>query len=335
MPILDTKPDLQSTSPVIAQSKEMLTLLEAVQLVAMTDATVLISGETGTGKELIARAVHDSSPRRKKRMVTVNCAALPRDLVESELFGHERGAFTGANERRAGRFELADGGSIFLDEIGELPHEAQAKLLRVIQERSIERVGGNNSINVDVRIIAATNRNLPRMVMNGEFRADLFYRLNVYPLAVPPLRERGDDIDLLAEHFLKLHASKSGKRLNQISSDTLQQLRKYCWPGNVRELENVIERLVIMAPAAAESCELAEGFFGMSALSPDSGTESVPDLDRSLDEVVRLHIARVLRYCGGTIEGKNGAAAILGLKPSTLRFRIRQLGVDRIPSEKA
>lgn len=331
----DRRPNLRTANRVIGRSSAMLALLDAAEVVANTDATVLICGETGTGKELIARAIHDGSNRRKKRMVTVNCAALPRELVESELFGHERGAFTGANERRFGRFELADGGTIFLDEIGDLPHESQAKLLRVIQERTIERVGGMNSVNVDVRIIAATNRNLPKMVTDGSFRADLYFRLNVYPLSMPPLRERCGDVDLLAEHFLKLHAARSGKKLDQISNDTLQQLRNHSWPGNVRELENVIERMVIMAPANFDECELTGEIFELSGQFLATSTESAPDVDCSLDDVVRRHITRVLQHCGGTIEGKDGAAAILGLKPSTLRFRIKQLGVARTPSERS
>lgn len=320
-----------AANDIVGCSTALSAALEAVHVVAATNATVLISGETGTGKELFARALHVGSPRRDKPLVTVNCAALPRELIESELFGHERGAFTNASDRRIGRFESADGGTLFLDEIGELPPEAQVKLLRVLQEHSLERVGGNDSISLDVRIIAATNRNLPKMVDEGSFRADLFYRLNVFPVHIPPLRERHGDVTLLARHFLRRLAARNGKRASRIAGETLRRLEAYSWPGNVRELENVIERMIIMASADAPEIRLA-GTLTASVPGSD-GRASESACSSSLDDVVRRHIARVLCQCGGTIEGAGGAAAMLGLKPSTLRYRIKQLQLARTPPQ--
>jgi transcriptional regulator with GAF, ATPase, and Fis domain len=299
----------------------MRAVLEAVQLVARTDATVLITGETGVGKELIARAVHEASDRRGRALVTVNCAALPGELIESELFGHERGAFTGAINQRRGRFEMADGGTIFLDEVGELSAQAQAKLLRVLQEQALERVGGGELIKVNVRVVAATNRDLAQMVRASTFRADLFYRLDVFPLVVPPLRERRTDIPLLARHFLHKYARKLGKPLQDISAASMERLCRYNWPGNVRELQNIIERMAIVAPGP--TLEVHAGL-----LRQADAEVAAPSTD-SLQDVTRNHIARVLKDCRGIIEGPRGAAAILGLKPSTLRYRMKLLGVDK------
>jgi transcriptional regulator with GAF, ATPase, and Fis domain len=280
---------------------------------------VLIQGETGTGKELIARAIHQRSRHRERPLVKVNCAALPAGLIESELFGHEKGAFTGALGRQSGRFELADGGTIFLDEIGELPLELQAKLLRVLQEGEFERVGGSHTIKVDVRIIAATNRDLVEAVNIGAFRADLFYRLNVFPLTLPPLRERKEDIPSLVRCCLERLAKKLGKPLQALSDESLARVMRYSWPGNVRELQNVIERAAILASGPV--VEIDEAL-----------DQRLPERDRShpattLQEVERAHILRVLEDTSWVIEGPRGAARILGLHPNTLRSRLQKLGI--------
>jgi formate hydrogenlyase transcriptional activator len=306
---------------VVGEATGMQAIFKAIQLVAKTDATVLITGETGTGKELIARAVHDASGRCDRALITVNCAALPGELIESELFGHERGAFTGAISQRRGRFELADGGTIFLDEVGELSAQAQAKLLRVLQEQAFERVGGSRVIKVNVRVIAATNRDLAQMVKAGTFRADLFYRLNVFPLNVPPLRERRADIPLLARHFIDMYARKLGKSFQGIASISMERLNQYNWPGNVRELQNLVERMVIVASGPLLEIDDA-------MLAPTTGHAAAP-VAGSLDKVARDHIERILKDCRGIIEGSRGAAAILGLKPSTLRYRMKLLGIDK------
>jgi len=295
--------------------------------VAATDTTVLILGETGTGKELIARAVHDRGPRAGRPLVKVNCAALPGELIESELFGHEKGAFTGATAQRKGRFELAHGGTIFLDEVGELSAQAQAKLLRVLQEQTFERVGGTKSLHADIRVIAATNRDLSVMVAERKFRADLFYRVNVFPILVPPLRERRGDIEYLATFFLKRLARKLGKPLDAISPDATARLQCYPWPGNVRELQNVIERAAILAPGPG--LEIDDAMLGQRpGMLPATST------DGTLDDVSRKHIRGVLEQCGGTIEGRGGAAAVLGVKPSTLRYRIKKLGIEKTKSDQ-
>ncbi len=312
----------QELAGVVGQAPAMQAIFEAVEIVAKTDSTVLITGETGTGKELIARAVHDAGARCERTLITVNCAALPGELIESELFGHERGAFTGATTQRRGRFELADGGTIFLDEVGELSAQAQAKLLRVLQERAFERVGGSQTIKVNVRIIAATNGDLAQMVKAGTFRADLFYRLNVFPLAMPPLRERRSDIPLLARHFLAIYAHKFGKPLEGIAPISMERLTRYNWPGNVRELQNVIERMAILA--SGHTLEIHEALLAPAALDAAATPAG------SLEEVARQHIERVLNDCKGIIEGKRGAAAILGLKPSTLRYRMKLLGLSKV-----
>jgi transcriptional regulator with GAF, ATPase, and Fis domain len=290
-----------------------------VAQVAPTDATVLIQGETGTGKELIARAIHHRSHYRDRPLVKVNCATLPAGLVESELFGHERGAFTGAVARKIGRFELADGGTIFLDEIGELSLELQAKLLRVLQEGEIERVGSAHTITVNVRVIAATNRDLATAVQAGIFRADLFYRLNVFPLTLPPLRERQEDIPPLVECFLARMAQKLGRALTGLSDDSMARVMRYAWPGNVRELQNVIERAAILARGLIVEID--------DALEQRLPPSHQPLLGMNLQDVERAHILRVLADTHGIIEGPRGAAQILGLHPNTLRFRLQKLGI--------
>ena len=289
---------------------------------AATDSTVLITGETGTGKELIARAIHSNSRRAARPLIKVNCAALPAGLVESELFGHEKGAFTGAIARRIGRFELADGGTLFLDEIGELPLETQAKLLRVLQEREIERVGGGAAIQVDVRIIAATNRDLIKAVRDRTFREDLYYRLGVFPVALPPLRERVEDIPLLVRFLVDRFASRTGKRIEGVSQETLRRLAAYRWPGNIRELENVLERAVILASGPILDLEI--DVERPPALAATEGTHP-----SSLEEVERRHILDVLGQTNWVIEGPRGAAGILGLHPNTLRSRMKKLGIVR------
>jgi len=306
----------------IGEHSGLKTVMDGLNRVAATDTTVLILGETGTGKELIARAVHDRGPRAAHPLVKVNCAALPGELIESELFGHEKGAFTGATAQRKGRFELADGGTIFLDEVGELSAQAQAKLLRVLQEQTFERVGGTRSLRVDVRVIAATNRDLAAMVAEGRFRADLFYRLNVFPVLLPPLRERPEDILPLAIFFLGGFVKKLGKPLTGISEDATARLEDYPWPGNVRELQNVVERAVILA--SGPELEIDDAMLGQR-----SELVSATASGDRLDEVNRAHIRGILEQCGGKIEGRDGAAAVLGVKPSTLRYRLKKLGIEK------
>jgi PAS domain S-box-containing protein len=317
---------------IIGQSPALQGVLKKVGLVAGTDSSVLISGETGTGKELIARAVHSNSSRRSRPLIKVNCAALPTGLIESELFGHEKGAFTGALERRIGRFELAHGGTIFLDEIGELPPEVQVKLLRVLQEREFDRVGGSATIKTDVRVIAATNRDLAKAAAEGSFRQDLYYRLNVFPVLVPPLRERQEDIPLLVHYFVGRYAAKIGRKITRLSENALSRLVAYPWPGNVRELENVIERAVILSAGP----ELEIGPEVLPAVAPPSvqpvplpaGAEVATEA-ATLEDVERNHILATLKRTNWRIDGPNGAARILKLHPSTLRSRIQKLGIRR------
>jgi DNA-binding NtrC family response regulator len=309
----------------VGDSSALRRVLEQVGQVAPTDSTVLIQGETGTGKELVARAVHDASLRRERPLVKLNCAALPRELVESELFGHEKGAFTGALQQRRGRFELADGGTLFLDEVGELPLETQAKLLRVLQEREFERVGGTRSLRTDVRVIAATNRELQAQVAAGAFRSDLYYRLNVFPIVVPPLRERREDIPRLLQHFAAKAARKLGRKLDGISPAFIERSSAYDWPGNIRELENLVERAMILSSGAMLD--------GSDLFAPAAGPAQKVALaapgEGTLDEVERAHIRRVLEATRWVIEGDRGAAHILGLNPSTLRGRLRKLGIRK------
>jgi PAS domain S-box-containing protein len=302
----------------IGTSPGMQEVFRKIQQVSATDSTVLLQGETGTGKELIARALHNLSPRREKVLVKVNCAALPSGLVESELFGHEKGAFTGATARKIGRFELAHEGTILLDEVSELPLEAQSKLLRVLQEREFERVGGTQTLKVDSRVVASTNRNLLEAVQMGAFREDLFYRLNVFPIVIPPLRLRGEDIPLLSYYFVERFARKMHKRIEGVSQPCMHRLRNYRWPGNVRELASVIERAVI----------LCEGNTLEEVDVPVGGPAALQD-NLNLDHLQRQHILDVLDQCGGTIEGPRGAAARLGINPATLRSRLKKLGIVR------
>jgi PAS domain S-box-containing protein len=306
---------------IIGRSPALMAVLSEVGRVAPTDASVLISGETGTGKELIARAIHSASRRRDKPLIKVNCAALPAGLVESELFGHEKGAFSGAIARRLGRFELADGGTIFLDEVGELPVETQVKLLRVLQEREFDRVGGQSPIPVDVRVIAATNRDLLKEVGEKRFREDLYYRLNVFPVRIPPLRERRDDVPLLVHYLVERFTSRVGKRLDGVDRPTMQRLQDYPWPGNVRELENVLERAVILTTGPV--LEIEQGLLTVQS-TPPAGTQRP-----TLESMERDYILTVLRETDWVIDGLRGAARVLGLHPNTLRNRLKKLGLER------
>jgi transcriptional regulator with GAF, ATPase, and Fis domain len=308
---------------IVGRSPALQTVLSHVRRVASTDASVLIQGESGTGKELIARAIHSASKRHDKPLIKVNCAALPTSLVESELFGHEKGAFTGAIAKRIGRFELADGGTIFLDEIGEIPLEVQVKLLRVLQEQEFDRVGGKAPIRVDVRVIAATNRKLLQEVADKNFREDLYYRLNVFPLQIPPLRERVEDIPLLVYFLMEKFASRIGKRMQGISAPSMRRLQAYRWPGNIRELENVIERAIILADDAI--LEISPEMLPGSAALPVSALPD--DGDASLEAMERKHIRSVLEQANGIIEGPKGAAQLLHMHPSTLRYRMKKLGI--------
>ncbi len=303
---------------IVGQSDAIKYVLFKITQVAPTDSTVLLTGETGTGKELVARAIHGASPRKDQPLIKVNCAALSPTLIESELFGHEKGAFTGAAGRKQGRFELANGGTIFLDEIGELSLDLQVKLLRVIQENEFERLGGNKTMKVDVRIIAATNRNLKLEVEQGTFREDLWYRLNVYPITMPPLRQRKEDIPLLVEHFAATYARKAGKSISSVSPRAMQSLQEHSWPGNIRELANVIERAVIHTQGNV--LHVVDQFEPVE-------DDSAPT--QTLEEVERDYILRTLESTGWRVEGKHGAAKVLGLNPSTLRTRMLKLGIQR------
>ena len=303
----------------VGASPRFRELTERVQLVASTTATVLITGETGTGKEVVARAIHTLSPRSNRPLVKVNCAAISAGLVESELFGHVKGAFTGATERRMGRFEYADGGTLFLDEVTELPLETQAKLLRVLQEQEFEPVGSNRTLKVDVRLLAATNRNLAELVREGRFRMDLYYRLLVVPVDVPPLRERREDIPLLAAHFLRRLSRQFGRRVEKISEGMMRDLAAYDWPGNIRELENFLARAIVLCPGDTLDMRL-----GAADTNAPAGDQS-----HSMEAAERKHIESVLASTGWVIEGAKGAAAVLKMNPSTLRSRMRRLGIQR------
>jgi transcriptional regulator with GAF, ATPase, and Fis domain len=296
-----------------------------VAKVAPTDSTVLITGETGTGKELIARAIHKRSRRASRAFVSVNCAAIPHDLIASELFGHEKGAFTGAAQRHLGRFELAEGGTIFLDEIAELPADTQVALLRVLQEREFERVGGERRILSNVRVIAATNRDLKAAVAAGSFRSDLFYRLNVFPVEVPPLRERKEDIPLLVEYFIDRYARKAGKSFRRVSKKSLDLLQSYRWPGNIRELQNIIERSVIVCES--ESFSVDESWLSSQSFAEEPKNEVA--LSEMLAAKEKETIEAALRECGGRVSGPSGAAAKLGMPRSTLESKIRSLKIDK------
>jgi PAS domain S-box-containing protein len=304
---------------IIGHSAALRQVLDQVGIVAATESTVLIEGESGTGKELIARAIHDRSPRRDRPLIKVNCAAIPLGLIESELFGHEKGAFTGAISQRRGKFEMANGGTIFLDEIGDMPRDMQAKLLRVLQEREIERVGGSTTIALDVRVIVATHVDLQKKVLENEFRADLYYRLNVFPLRLPPLRERRGDIGLLVNWFTQKLSRAMRKKIDSVPLVTMQALEAYAWPGNIRELQNVIERSVILTQGTALDVPLA-------ALAPAAAAVS-PSGDDAMEAVEREHMVRVLAECRWVLSGPAGAAARLGLKRTTLQSRMKRLGV--------
>jgi len=309
---------------IVGQSTTLRQVLQLVEMVAITEATVLLLGETGAGKELIARAIQQRSQRRKQAFVTINCAAIPGSLFESELFGHERGAFTGAHMQKAGRLERADRGTLFLDEVGELPLELQPKLLRVLQERAYERVGSSRTRNVDVRLVAATNRDLEEMMDEGQFRSDLYYRLNVFPLRIPPLRERREDIPMLVEYFTHRFAKRAGKIINRISKNTLSLLQSYDWPGNIRELQNVVERAVIVSDS--DALRIDERWL--------SGPRSTPGISTS----PRLHlvatqekeaIEAALTESKGRVAGPFGAAGRLGIRPTTLESKIKALNIDK------
>ena len=314
----------QSFDRISGQSDGLRHVLFRAEQVASTNTTVLILGETGTGKELIADAIHNMSPRKNRPMITVNCAALPANLIESELFGREKGAFTGADSRQIGRFEIAHGSTLCLDEIGELPLELQAKLLRVIQHNEFERLGSSQTIKVDVRIVATTNRNLEEEVKEGRFRQDLYYRLNVFPITVPPLRQRKEDIPVLAQAFIERYARKLGKQITSIQKQTMKALQDYPWPGNIRELESIIERAVILCPGPV--LHLADKL-AISSFPLSSGM-------KTLEETERNQILKTLLETRWRIEGKDGAAEILGLNPSTLRARMHKLGIVRKQAKK-
>jgi PAS domain S-box-containing protein len=322
---------------IVGASGGLVKVLDSVRRVAPTEATTLITGESGTGKELIARAIHSASRRVDKPFIKVNCAALATSLIESELFGHERGAFSGALQKRVGRFELAHTGTIFLDEIGEVPPEVQVKLLRVLQEREFERVGSNQTVRTDVRVIAATNRDLSRGIREGKFRADLFYRLNVFPVHLPPLRERTVDIPLLVHFFVQKHAPRVGRHVESVDAESMLRMTSYPWPGNIRELENTVERALILSGKPTlhihidmPSPDLTSAILpATSAPLTVQGSAPAGDGSGDLDSIQREHILSVLRGANWTIEGREGAAIRLGLKPGTLRHRMKKLGISR------
>jgi formate hydrogenlyase transcriptional activator len=307
------------TADLIGASAKFRAVLDEINMVAPADCAVLVRGETGTGKEVIAQAIHDGSPRRQNRFVALNCAAIPGALLESELFGHERGAFTGAVSQTIGRFQAADRGTLFLDEIGDLPLELQPKLLRVLQEQQFERLGGGRTIQIDVRVIAATNQDLWRMVQERTFRADLYYRLNVFPITLPPLRERGADIPLLVEHFVQKFARRQGKSIDHISDEFMEAIESHSWPGNIRELQNFIERAVIMTMGSVLRPEMPKLMKRAAVSAPV----------RTLADAERAHITAMLREANSVVGGRNGAAARLGLSRTTLIGRMRKLGISR------
>jgi formate hydrogenlyase transcriptional activator len=318
----------------IGSSPAMQKVYALTRRVARSNASVLLLGETGTGKELIARAIHERSPRRDRPLVKLNCSAISAGLVESELFGHLKGAFTGAGERRVGRFELADGGTLFLDEVSELPADTQTKLLRVLQEGEFEPVGSSKTLKVDVRVIAAANRDLQVDVASGRFRADLYYRLNVFPIQVPPLRARADDIPALAQYFMERFARKLGKQLRRIDPATLAMLKAHSWPGNIRDLQNTIERAAILSQGEVlrVDWQLDPGPQSCFAAAAQSASTPAPNNGAAvstMEEMERQHLITILRKTRGVIEGPNGAARLLDLKPSTARFRIKKLGIKR------
>jgi formate hydrogenlyase transcriptional activator len=305
---------------IIGSSPALESVLEQVERVAPTDSTVLVQGETGTGKELIARAIHNLSSRCGRPFIKLNCAAIPFDLLESELFGHEKGAFTGAIAQKIGRFELAHKGTLFLDEVGDIPLPLQPKLLRVLQEQEFERLGSGRTHQVDVRLVAATHRNLVDMVKRNEFRSDLYYRLNVFPVPLPPLRARREDIPALVEHFVEIYARRMGKQIDRISPETMSELTSYPWPGNIRELQNFIERSVILTSGNTLESPLA-------SLRNAAEVESLGPI--TMEDAERDHIRKTLEQTRWVVSGPNGAAARLGIKRSTLYFRMQKLGISR------
>jgi transcriptional regulator with GAF, ATPase, and Fis domain len=309
---------------IVGKSPALQAVLTRVAKVAPADTTVLITGETGTGKELIARAIHKRSQRSSRAFVSVNCAAIPTTLIAAELFGHEKGAFTGAVQRRLGRFELADGGTIFLDEIGELPPETQVTLLHVLHEREFERIGGSRTIQADVRVIAATNRDLEKAIADGNFRSDLFYRLNVIPIVIPPLRDRKEDIRALVEYFIQIYARKTGKKIGTIEKKTLEQLESYAWPGNIRELQNVIERSVIVSDAGRFSVD--PSWLSFESSGPRAGVVSIARKSAAQE---REAIEKALAATSGRVAGPAGAAALLGVPRQTLESKIVSLGINK------
>jgi len=317
---VDQDRNLRRFEQIIGNSPALESVLEQVEQVAPTDSTVLIQGETGTGKELIARAIHNLSARCGRPFIKLNCAAIPFDLLESELFGHERGAFTGAIAQKIGRFEMADKGTLFLDEVGDIPPGLQPKLLRVLQEQEFERLGSTRTQQVNIRLVAATNRNLAGMVKRNEFRSDLYYRLNVFPIPLPPLRARREDISALVEHFVEIYARRMGKQIEHIPPETMSALASYAWPGNIRELQNFIERSVIVSSGNVLRPPL-------ESLKAAAETESMEAI--TLEEAERNHIRKILEQTRWVVAGPNGAAARLGIKRSTLYFRMQKLGISR------
>jgi formate hydrogenlyase transcriptional activator len=311
---------------IIGDSVSLRRVLKEVETVAPTDSTVLIRGETGTGKELVARALHERSPRQTRSFIKLNCAAIPTGLLESELFGHEKGAFTGAICQKIGRFELAHQGTLFLDEVGDIPAELQPKLLRVLQEQEFERLGGTKTVKVDVRLVAATHRDLAMMVGDGRFRQDLYYRLNVFPVVLPPLRQRPDDIPRLVRHFTQRFARRMGRRIETITSEVMEALVRYSWPGNVRELQNVIERAVILSPGSLLQVPLADLQTVQEQSPSQESQDSVPV---TLVDVEREHILAALQEAAWVLGGPKGAAARLGMKRSTLHWKMQKLGITR------
>lgn len=317
-----TEEDNQEINGIIGESQLLKDVIEKIKIVAPAETSVLILGESGTGKERVAHAIHDLSANKSNPIVVVNCAALPQSLIESELFGHEKGAFTGANSLRIGKFEQADNGTLFLDEIGELPLESQTKLLRVLQEKEIQRLGGNKTIKINVRIIAATNRSLEKEVAEGRFRLDLYYRLNVFPIQLPTLKERKEDIEVLANYFLKKYATSSRKNVVTITPSALAQLTEYSWPGNIRELEHIIERNVLLAKTSEiESFDL-----------PANTTVSLQENDgkiKSMEEMEKEHIIKALQNCDGKVSGNGGAAELLKMHPQTLFSKMKKLNIKQ------
>src|SRR6266436_379636 len=311
---------LDAFAGMIGSSEAIQRVKKQVRTVASTDSTVLLEGETGTGKELVSRAVHELSQRKNRALIKFNCAAIPHGLLESELFGHERGAFTGAIARKLGRFELADQGTLFLDEVGEIPLELQVKLLRILQEQEFERLGGTQTLRVNVRLVAATNRNLAAMVSDQQFRSDLFFRLNVFPIQLPALRERTEDIPLLADHFLKEYSRRMDKQIDTIPQSTVERLKQHPWPGNVRELQNFIERAVILTTGSILNAPLGD-------LKTPAGAEPMPAV--TLREAESSHILKTLRQTNGVLGGPRGAALRVGLKRTTLGSKMRKLGLSR------